>query len=40
VPCLIIQRLTETAPDAPASPARVAACRLAVKVAEMLCRRW
>ncbi|WP_316160688.1 hypothetical protein [Bradyrhizobium sp. SZCCHNRI20481] len=40
VPCLIIQGLAETAPPAAASRAQHAACRLAVKVAEMLCRRW
>lgn len=39
VPCLVIQRLVDAGPHA-ASPARDAACRLAVKVAEMLCRRW
>jgi nucleoside phosphorylase len=40
VPCLIIQGLAETAQSTAASPPRRAACRLAVKVAEMLCRRW
>jgi hypothetical protein len=36
VPCLVIQSLTEMTPQA---PARNEACRLAVKVAEILCRR-
>ncbi|GLH78816.1 hypothetical protein SSBR45G_37250 [Bradyrhizobium sp. SSBR45G] len=40
VPCLVIQSLAETAPRSARSPDRNAACRLAVKVSEMLCRRW
>ncbi|BAM87347.1 conserved hypothetical protein [Bradyrhizobium oligotrophicum S58] len=40
VPCLVIQSLAEITPQAPAHPARNEACRLAVKVAEILCRRW
>ncbi|NPU64806.1 hypothetical protein HL667_07375 [Bradyrhizobium sp. 83012] len=38
VPCLVVHSLTPS--QAHASPRHNAACRLAVKVAEMLCRRW
>ncbi|MGJ5176602.1 hypothetical protein ACQR16_06650 [Bradyrhizobium oligotrophicum] len=40
VPCLVVQSLAEMPPQAPARSARNAGCRLAVKVAETLCRRW
>ncbi|CAL75131.1 hypothetical protein BRADO1225 [Bradyrhizobium sp. ORS 278] len=39
VPCLVIQSLTGTTPG-PRSPGHDSACRLAVRVAEMLCRGW
>ncbi len=42
VPCLSIQRLSDdTSEDGPGqTPARDVLCRLAIKVAETLCRRW
>ncbi|WP_257166513.1 hypothetical protein [Bradyrhizobium sp. SRS-191] len=39
IPCLVLQSL-EMPSQAHTSPRPSAACRLAVKVAEMLCRRW
>ncbi|CCD95206.1 conserved hypothetical protein [Bradyrhizobium sp. ORS 375] len=40
VPCLIVQSLTGTPSPSARSQDHNAACRLAVKVAEMLCRNW
>ncbi|MGY3450166.1 hypothetical protein [Bradyrhizobium sp. USDA 4353] len=39
IPCLVLHSL-ELPPQAATSARTNAACRLAVKVAEMLCRRW